>query len=231
MHAVPRFANCACRLPAQRRLCSCLFVCWNKTRKAILRLLCREGSKPPGSDDTRAEAQTTCLTKIAAQTTYLSMYNTLSELFSIVYKLATQKNKKPQKILFDLFQIFSPIFWSNLGFLCPIFHQIQNFRSCFVRIFNFYLNFFSLGFFWVFLSFAKFSIFLLRMPSHVIGCQFHRPIRAQTRLSQSIGSKLNLKFLREKVVLSRIRMDSGWLRVESSGWVDKLRWPRASSWP
>jgi len=25
----------------------CLFVCWNKTRKAVLHLLCWEGSKPP----------------------------------------------------------------------------------------------------------------------------------------------------------------------------------------
>jgi len=32
----------------------CLFVCWNKTRTTILRLLCWEGSKPPGSDHTRA---------------------------------------------------------------------------------------------------------------------------------------------------------------------------------
>ena len=52
----------------------CLFVCWNKTRKTILRLLCWEGSKPPGSDHTRAEAQTTCVPKTAAQTTYLSIY-------------------------------------------------------------------------------------------------------------------------------------------------------------
>jgi len=36
----------------------CLFVCWNKTRKKILRLLCWEGSSPPGSDHTREEAQT-----------------------------------------------------------------------------------------------------------------------------------------------------------------------------
>jgi len=27
----------------------CLFVCWNKTRKTVLRLLCWEGSKTPGS--------------------------------------------------------------------------------------------------------------------------------------------------------------------------------------
>ena len=35
----------------------CLFVCWNKTRKTSLRLLCWEGSKPPGSDHTRTEAR------------------------------------------------------------------------------------------------------------------------------------------------------------------------------
>jgi len=52
----------------------CLFVCWNKTRKTILRLLCWERSKPPGSDHTRAEAQTTRVPKTAAQTTYLSIY-------------------------------------------------------------------------------------------------------------------------------------------------------------
>ena len=37
------------------------FVCWNKTRKTILHLLCWEGSKPPGSDHTRTQAQTTCV--------------------------------------------------------------------------------------------------------------------------------------------------------------------------
>ena len=47
----------------------CLFVCWKKTPKTVLRLLCWEGSKPPGSDHTRAEAQTTCVTKTAAHTT------------------------------------------------------------------------------------------------------------------------------------------------------------------
>jgi len=36
----------------------CLFVCWNKTRKKILRLLCLEGSSPPGNDHTGAEART-----------------------------------------------------------------------------------------------------------------------------------------------------------------------------
>jgi len=36
----------------------CLFVCWNKTRKKILPLLCWEGSSPPGSDHTGEEAQT-----------------------------------------------------------------------------------------------------------------------------------------------------------------------------
>ena len=35
---------------------------------------CWEGSKPPGSDHTRAEAQTTCIPKTAAQATYLSIY-------------------------------------------------------------------------------------------------------------------------------------------------------------
>jgi len=35
----------------------CLFVCC-KTRKTILRLLCWEGSKPPGSDHTRANRST-----------------------------------------------------------------------------------------------------------------------------------------------------------------------------
>jgi len=60
----------------QRQFCLfvCLFVCWNKTRKTILRLLCREGSKPPGSDHTRAEAQTACIPKTAVRTTYLSLY-------------------------------------------------------------------------------------------------------------------------------------------------------------
>ena len=51
-----------------------LFVCWIKTRQNILRLLCWEGSKPPGSDHTRAEAQTTCIPKTAVQTTYVSIY-------------------------------------------------------------------------------------------------------------------------------------------------------------
>jgi len=51
----------------------CLFVRWNETRKTILRLLCWEGSKPPGSDHTRVEAQTTCVPKTAAQNTYLSI--------------------------------------------------------------------------------------------------------------------------------------------------------------
>ena len=44
----------------------CFFVCINKTRKTILRLLCSEGIKPPGSDYTREEAQTTCIPKTAA---------------------------------------------------------------------------------------------------------------------------------------------------------------------
>jgi len=37
----------------------CLFVCWNKPRKTVLRLLCHgwEKGKPPGSDHTRAEAK------------------------------------------------------------------------------------------------------------------------------------------------------------------------------
>ena len=50
----------------------CLIVSWKKPGK--LRLLCWEGSKPPGGDHTRAEAQTTCEPKIAAHTTYLSIY-------------------------------------------------------------------------------------------------------------------------------------------------------------
>ena len=50
------------------------FVGWNKTRKTILRLLREEGSKPPGSDYTRAAEQTTCITKTAVQTTYVSIY-------------------------------------------------------------------------------------------------------------------------------------------------------------
>ena len=42
----------------------CLFVCWNKTRKIIiLCLMCWEESKPPESDHTRTEAQTTCVPK------------------------------------------------------------------------------------------------------------------------------------------------------------------------
>jgi len=52
----------------------CLFVCWNKTRKTTLCLLCWEESKPPESDHTRAEAQTTCVPKTATHTTYLSIY-------------------------------------------------------------------------------------------------------------------------------------------------------------
>jgi len=52
----------------------CLFVYWNKTRKTILRLLRWEGSKFPGSDPTRAEAQTTCAPKTVVHTTYLSIY-------------------------------------------------------------------------------------------------------------------------------------------------------------
>jgi len=32
----------------------CVFVCWNKTQQTILHILCWEGSKPPGSDHTRA---------------------------------------------------------------------------------------------------------------------------------------------------------------------------------
>ena len=35
---------------------------------------CWEGSKPPGSDHTRAEAQTTCIPTTAVQTTYVSIY-------------------------------------------------------------------------------------------------------------------------------------------------------------
>ena len=34
-----------------------MFVCWNTTRKTVLRLLCWEGSKHPGSDHTPAEPQ------------------------------------------------------------------------------------------------------------------------------------------------------------------------------
>ena len=47
----------------------CYFVCWNKTRKTTRCLLRWEESKPPGSDHTRAEAQTTCTPKTAVQTT------------------------------------------------------------------------------------------------------------------------------------------------------------------
>jgi len=57
-----------------------LFVCWNKPRKTILRLLWWVGSKPPGSGHTRTEAQNTCVPKTAVQTTYVSitaMINTL----------------------------------------------------------------------------------------------------------------------------------------------------------
>jgi len=53
----------------------CLFVCWNKTRKTILRLLSWEGSKPPGSDHTWAEAQTTCVPKTAADSEYVTKEN------------------------------------------------------------------------------------------------------------------------------------------------------------
>ena len=34
----------------------CLFVCWYKTRKTILRLLFLEGSKTPGNDRTLTQA-------------------------------------------------------------------------------------------------------------------------------------------------------------------------------
>jgi len=50
------------------------FVLWTKTRKSILLLLCWDDNEPPGSDHTRADAQTTCLPKTAAQTTYVSIY-------------------------------------------------------------------------------------------------------------------------------------------------------------
>ena len=64
----------------------CLFVCWDKTRKSMLRpdflcwLLCWEGSKPHGSVHTRTEAQTTCVPKTASQTTYSSIYGYLISL-------------------------------------------------------------------------------------------------------------------------------------------------------
>jgi len=53
---------------------ACLFVCWNKTRQTTLSLLGWEGSKPPGNDHTRTEAQTTCVSKTGVQTTYMSIY-------------------------------------------------------------------------------------------------------------------------------------------------------------
>jgi len=62
----------------------CLFVCWNKTRKTILCLLCWEGSKSPGSDRTRAEAQTTCVPKTAVHTMYLSiLYNCRVHVYAV----------------------------------------------------------------------------------------------------------------------------------------------------
>ena len=51
-----------------------LFVCLFGIKNTFLLLLCWEGSKPTGSDHTRLEAQTTCVPKTAANTTYLSMY-------------------------------------------------------------------------------------------------------------------------------------------------------------
>ena len=60
-------------IPQNVCLFVCLFVCLNKTRKTILHLLCWEGSKTPGSDHTRAEAQTTCIPKTAVHTTYVSI--------------------------------------------------------------------------------------------------------------------------------------------------------------
>jgi len=57
----------------------CLFVlCWEGSKPpgsdhTRAEVLCWEGSKPPGSDHTRAEAQTTRVPKTAAQTTYWSI--------------------------------------------------------------------------------------------------------------------------------------------------------------
>ena len=53
----------------------CLFICWNKTRKTILRLLCWEGKAPPGSDHTRAEAQTTCVPKTARKIPFVVKFS------------------------------------------------------------------------------------------------------------------------------------------------------------
>ena len=49
----------------------CLFV-GIKPEKLYSASFC-EGSKPPGSNHTQAGAQTTCMPKTAAQTTYLSI--------------------------------------------------------------------------------------------------------------------------------------------------------------
>ena len=59
----------------------CLFVCWNKTRKTTLRLLFDwEGSKPPGSGHTRAEAQTTCVPKTGTYYVRVNPWLTLYKL-------------------------------------------------------------------------------------------------------------------------------------------------------
>jgi len=44
------YLACQCSPGSPLRLFVCLFVCWNKPRKTILRLLCWQGSKPPVSD-------------------------------------------------------------------------------------------------------------------------------------------------------------------------------------
>jgi len=49
----------------------CFFVCLFIKPEKPYSASCWEGSKPPGSDHTQAEAQTTCIPKAAIQTTYI----------------------------------------------------------------------------------------------------------------------------------------------------------------
>jgi len=52
----------------------CVF-CWlEQNPQNYTPFLCEKGSKPPGSDHTRAAEQTTCITKTAVKTTYVSIY-------------------------------------------------------------------------------------------------------------------------------------------------------------
>jgi len=79
----------------------------------MLRLLCWEGSKSPGSDHTRAKAQTTCVRKTAVHTTYASIYGlTLYKLTGWLASLDLRQSR-----ILNL--ISSPItrsFFFNFGF-------------------------------------------------------------------------------------------------------------------